>query len=311
MIVTVTLNPALDKTIQIDNFRISEVNRVISVREDAGGKGINVSNLVNSLGGDTIATGAVAGPVGDFIEKQLTKLGTPHDFVHTEGNTRTNTKVVDITLKTYTDINEPGVPLSEEVLNQIEEKIFKYATEDGIVVFSGSIPKNVGKDIYGRWIEKVKAKGIKTILDADGELLQKGLEAGPYLIKPNVHELEMLYDKKFETMEEAILFAKGLLKYGIEIIALSMGGDGCAFITKDKTYFAKAIPVEVKSTVGAGDSMVAALAYAIQKNTPLEEAIKLAVAAATASITNEGTQMGTKEQIEFWRDKVEFELLVL
>src|SRR5690606_19160042 len=156
-------------------------------------------------------------------------------------------------------------------LKQIEEKIFKYAIEDGIVVFSGSIPKNVGKDIYGRWIEKVKAKGIKTILDADGELLRKGIEAGPYLIKPNVHELEMLYDKKFETMEEAIQFAKGLLKYGIEIIALSMGGDGCAFITKDKTYFAKAIPVEVKSTVGAGDSMVAALAYAIQKNTPLEE----------------------------------------
>lgn len=311
MIVTVTLNPALDKTIQIDTFRISEVNRVLSVREDAGGKGINVSKLIHSLGGETIAVGAVAGAVGDFIEKQLDELGTPHDFVHTEGNTRTNTKIVDISLKTYTDINEPGTPLSQEALDQIEEKIFKYATEDGVVVFSGSIPSNVGKDIYGHWIKKVKAKGIKTILDADGELLKKGIEAGPYLIKPNIHELEMLYNKKFETREEAIRFAKNLLDYDIEIIALSMGGHGCAFITKDKIYFAKAIPVEVKSTVGAGDSMVAALAYAIQKNASLKEAIKLAVAAATASITNEGTQMGTKDQIEFWKDRVEFELLVL
>lgn len=311
MIVTVTLNPALDKTLILDTFYISEVNRVVSIREDAGGKGINVSNLITSLGGDTIATGVVAGPTGDFIEKQLTQLGTAYDFVHTEGNTRTNTKVVDIQNKTHTDINEPGVPLTNEALEQVEEKIFKHVEEDGIVVFSGSVPKNLGKDIYGKLITKVKQKGIKTILDADGELLQKGMEAGPYLIKPNINELEMLYGKKFSSMEETIRYAKDMLKYGIEIIALSMGADGCAFITKDKTYFAKAIPVEVKSTVGAGDSMVAALAYAIQQKTPFEEAIKLAVAAATASICNEGTQMGSKEQIEFWRDKVEFEVLAL
>lgn len=311
MIVTVTLNPALDKTIYVENFRIGEVNRVIDIREDAGGKGINVSNLIISLGGDTIATGAVAGPIGDFIENQLNKLGTKHDFIHTEGNTRTNTKMVDIKNKTHTDINEPGVPLTTEVLEKVEEKIFEHTTEDGILVFSGSVPKNVEKDIYGRLIKKAKEKGIKAILDADGELLRKGIEAGPYLIKPNINELEMLYGKTFENMKETIKYAKDILKYGIEIIVLSMGGDGCAFITNDKTYFAKALPVEVKSTVGAGDSMVAALAYAIQQKTPLEEAIKLAVAAATASISNEGTQMGSKEQIYYWKDKVEFEVLGL
>lgn len=230
MIVTVTLNPALDKTLILDIFNVSKVNRVLDIREDAGGKGINVSKLIAGLGGDTVATGVVAGPIGNFIKDQLSELKVAHDFVSTKGNTRTNTKIVDLKNKTHTDVNEPGTTFSRDVLEEVEEKLFEHLEDGGVAVFSGSVPRNVEKDIYRQWIQEAKMKGIKTILDADGELLESGIQAGPYLIKPNIHELEMLFNTKFESMEETLNYAKQLLKYDIEIIVVSMGEDGCAFI---------------------------------------------------------------------------------
>ena len=298
MILTVTLNPALDKTIILDTLKVGSVNRVCQVREDAGGKGINVSKMIRNLNEETLATGFLGGQTGILLRTQLDQMEIQHDFIEVDGNTRTNIKLVDKKNQIYTDINEPGAPLPENALQILEDTIFNRVGENDVMVFSGSIPQNVEKNVYGKWIGIAKSRGIKTILDADGEVLREGIKAGPYMIKPNIHELEMLLERRIETTQEVIQGARALLDEGVEIIVVSMGEQGSVFVTRDKTLLAEAIKIDVKSTVGAGDSMVGALAYAVSKGVDLEEGIKLAIAAATATIGNEGTEMGSLEQVK-------------
>ncbi|SHJ79457.1 fructose-1-phosphate kinase [Geosporobacter subterraneus DSM 17957] len=304
MVITVTLNPAMDKTIVLDTLKEGSVNRVCQERVDAGGKGINVSKMIRNLQGETLATGFLGGHTGAQIRSQLDQMGIKHEFVEVEGNTRTNIKIVDKEKCLYTDINEPGAPVSAKALKELEDSVFGPMTENDVIVFSGSTPQNVEKSIYGKWIAIAKSKGIKAILDADGEALREGIKAGPYMIKPNIHELEMYMERKIETTEQIIEAAQSLLKTGIEIIAVSMGEEGSVFVTRDKAFVAEALKIDVKSTVGAGDSMVGALAYAVSKKMTLEEGIKLAVAAAAATISNEGTKMGTLEQVEYLKEQV-------
>jgi 1-phosphofructokinase len=309
MIVTVTLNPALDKTIEIDDFSVGRVNREKRSRVDAGGKGINVSKVIKELGGKSIATGFLAGNSGNFIKEQLDKFQIQNDFVFTNGETRSNLKIVDLKNKTYTDINENGPMISEEDLENIEDKIGEYLVEGEVLVLSGSIPKNLNKDIYYKMIVSAKEKGAKVILDADGELLKEGIKAGPYLVKPNIDELERLYGIEINTKEEIIECAKRLFEYDIEVIVVSLGGDGSIFITKDITVMVDPIKVDVKSTVGAGDSMVAALAQSIDKNYPLDKVIRLAVASGTGAVMMEGTQAPSIDKVLKIFDEVKYKFI--
>ena len=175
MIITVTLNPAIDKTLEVDNCTINSINRVSSIKIDAGGKGINVSKVIKSLKGESIALGALAGSTGEFIKSYLDDEKIKNDFVFVGGETRTNIKIVDKVKNTNTDINEPGNSISEEEINRIKEKVFNDIKEDDILVLSGSVPQGVEKNIYEVWIKDAKKLGVKTILDANGELLKKGL----------------------------------------------------------------------------------------------------------------------------------------
>jgi 1-phosphofructokinase len=309
MITTVTLNPAVDKTIEIDNFSVGNVNRISSSRLDAGGKGINVSKVIQSLGGESRAVGILAGKNGEFISEYLDSIKIDNDFVFIDGETRINTKVVDKIKHTNTDINEIGPLVSAENLDKVCSKFYETAQKDSILILSGSIPKNVDKSIYKMWIEKAKLKGLKTILDADGELFKQGIEAGPYLVKPNINELEGLFNKKIDTTEEAIKAAKELLNYGIEIVVVSLGADGALFVKKDLVILASGITVEVKSTVGAGDSMVAALALSMDKGYDFEKAVKLSVACGTASVMTSGTQAANLSSIMELEKLVEFEYI--
>ncbi len=310
MIMTITLNPAVDKTIILDRLQVGNVNRIQRIREDAGGKGINVSKMIRSLNGKTLAMGFLGGNTGEFIRAELDKMGITHDFVEIHGNTRTNFKIVDIQNQTYTDINGSGAALPEYALEQLENKMYSCMREDDVIVFSGSIPLNVDKNIYAKWITKAKMKGVKTILDADGDMLREGITAGPYMIKPNIHELERLLDKRMDDVNDVICASRCLLDYGIKIIAVSMGGQGSVVVTKENTIIAEALKVDVKSTVGAGDSMVGALAYGISSNMVLEDVIILAIAAATASISNEGTRIGSLEQVNYWKEQVKIKSVV-
>lgn len=292
MIITVTLNPAIDKTVEVDNCTINSVNRVSSVKLDAGGKGINVSKVVKSLNGESIALGALAGRTGEFIKNYLDSEEIKNDFIFVNGETRTNIKIVDKVKGTNTDINEPGNSISEDDVKKIKENIFNNTKKDDILVLSGSVPQGVEKNIYELWIKEAKELGVKTILDADGELLKQGILAGPYLIKPNIHELEKLFDVKIDGINQVISLCKSIFDYGVNFIAVSLGSDGALFMNREKTIYAHGIKVKVKSTVGAGDSMVAALAFALDKGYSFERSVTLSVAAATAGVMTEGTTAG-------------------
>lgn len=309
MIITVTLNPAIDKTLEVDNCTIGSINRVSSIKIDAGGKGINVSKVIKSLQGESVAFGALAGSTGEFIKNYLDAEEIKNNFVFSEGETRTNIKIVDKLKKTNTDINEAGNSILEEDINRIKEKVFNYIKKDDILVLSGSVPQGVGKNIYEMWIKDAKKLGVKTILDADGELLKQGLLSGPYLIKPNIHELERLFDVKINGIEEIIRLSKSIFHYGVNMIVVSLGSEGALFLSGEKTIYAHGLKVAVKSTVGAGDSMVAALALALDKGYSFEKAVTLSVAAATAGVMTEGTTAGKLSDILSIEKQVVFEYL--
>ncbi|QAT63229.1 1-phosphofructokinase [Acidilutibacter cellobiosedens] len=297
MIWTVTLNPALDKTIEVNNFRIGSVNRASSIRIDAGGKGINVSKMVKTLGGKTKAFGILPGGNGRYIKGYLDRCGIENDFIFTEGETRTNIKVIDSLNHTNTDINEPGVNISYNKIKELEEKIFKGIDKNTLLVLSGSVPNDVPKDIYRRWINISRKFGVRTILDCDGELLKEGIKASPYLMKPNIDELQGLIGREIANINDMVLVSREILKLGVEIVVLSMGFKGALFIKKDCAIHAVGIKVDVKSTVGAGDSMVAALAYALDTGMNFEKAAAYSMAAATAKVTTSGTQMPNFDRI--------------
>ena len=309
MITTITLNPAVDKTIKVNNFSVGNVNRIEAIRLDAGGKGINVSKVIKNLGGKSKAMGILSGNSGKFIKEYLDSINILNDFVFTEGETRTNIKVVDEISHTNTDINEAGPQASEKDLALVSGKVFNNISSEDIIIFSGSVPSNVDKKIYGDWIKKAKAKGAKTILDADGELLKNAILAGPYLVKPNIDELEGMFNKKINGVKEAVEIAKSLLDYGIVIVVVSLGSEGAIFVNKEKSIYAHGLKVDVKSTVGAGDSMVAALAYSIEEGLSFEESVKLAVATGTANVMTSGTEASDIKTIIELEKQVTFEYL--
>lgn len=298
MIITVTLNPALDKTIEIHEFKIGSVNRIVSTRVDAGGKGINVSKVIKELQHKSLALGFLGGSSGNQIKNYLDDLDINNDFLFIKGQTRTNLKITDKVNNTHTDINENGPSLVEEDIINIKEKTMKYCNEDSLVVLSGSVPSGARSTIYAEMIKNIKNKGGKVILDADGELLIEGIKAGPYMVKPNIDELEKAFGINGDKEDEVIATAKKILDYGVKYVVISLGAKGSMFISNDKVAKVNGIKVEVKSTVGAGDSMVAALAIAVEKDYSFEEAIKLACATSTANVMTEGTQTGRFEDIE-------------
>lgn len=290
MIYTVTLNPAIDKTVVINHFRAGAVNRVESTREDAGGKGVNVSKCLKNLGAESVAAMILAGSVGEQLAAMLKELDIPTLPVWTDGKSRTNLKIIDPMNRANTDINEPGPVVSGALLERFKEKLGEKVQPGDIVILSGSLPAGVDKGLYGAWTAYFGSLGACVYLDADGEPMQKGIAQIPYLIKPNNDELAALLGKPSLSMEEMLAEGKRLLNTGIREIVISLGGEGALFISREGCYHAPALAVEVKSTVGAGDSVVAAMAYGQAKKLDREERIRLAVAMGAASVMQSGTQ---------------------
>ncbi|MFV9568160.1 1-phosphofructokinase [Thermoanaerobacter mathranii] len=306
MITTVTANPAIDRTIIVENLKLGSVNRVIRSRVDAGGKGINVAKNLKNLGDDVIALGFI-GPNAKYIIDCLEDEGVKTDFVKIKNETRTNIKISDISRGEVTDLNEYGPHVSEEEIELLKKSIFKYAKESKVLVLSGSLPQGLPKTFYKDIIREVKSGDLKIILDADKEALLYGIEEKPYMIKPNVQELEDVVGKKLESLEEVIEEGKKLKDSGIEIVAISVGSRGSIVITKEGIYRVKPVKVEVKGTVGAGDAYVAGFAHGIYKGLPIEKTIKIAAALATSVVMKEGTRAGTIEEVNALKDKIEIE----
>lgn len=304
MIRTVCLNPAIDKTIQVPGFTLDAVNRVTELRADAGGKGINVSKVVKELGGSSVAYALLAGDAGKTIRNMVEAAGIEVKAVEVEGETRTNTKIVDQQLHTNTDVNEPGPQVTEADLTALLDVLVADIQAGDTVILAGSIPAGAPVDTYATWVKACKDAGAKVFLDADGEVLAHGIDAGPSMIKPNDHELSGMVGRDLDTLDKIDAAAREIMAGGVEWVTVSMGGEGALFVTPEKSYKASSPKVKVGSTVGAGDSVVAAIAYAQDNGLDIIETIKLAVATGSANVSMSGTQAAPRTLVDSLIDQV-------
>lgn len=305
MIYTVSLNPAIDKTVYIDDFKINRVNRIKESLINAGGKGVNLSKIISNLGGTSTALLVLGKNSKDFFAKELRKSDINFNFFESGLQTRTNTKVVDSLNNTFTDINEKGDCLDGNILSEIDTYLKKHLKSKDALVLSGSIPKNTPTDIYNKWIALSNEVGAISILDAEGELLKSGIEANPYIIKPNIHELSSYCGKNLDNDTQIIEEARKILDKGVKIIIVSKGENGSLLITENKVLKAKGVCVNVKSTVGAGDAMLGGLVFKFLQDKDIISAFRLGIACSLATIQKEGTIMASKEEINKMLEKIE------
>ncbi|WP_072370428.1 1-phosphofructokinase [Thermophilibacter mediterraneus] len=309
MIYTVTLNPALDKTATVDGFVVDEVNRIGELREDPGGKGINVTKVIAKLGGTSRAVALLGGSVGGRIERMLAAEGIDVWAFEAHGETRTNLKVVDPRLDTHTDINEPGPVASVAQLDDMRSALVAELSPGDIVVLSGSLPKGAPVATYAAWARACSDAGAKVFLDADGDALVRGLDAHPYLVKPNDAELSRLCGERLGDTADVARRARELVEGGVRRVVVSMGGAGAVVVDGERALLARSPRVPVGSTVGAGDSVVAALAYAEERGMSLEQTMRLAMATGAANVMQSGTQAAERSQVDALVDRVVIEEL--
>lgn len=297
-VVTVTLNPALDKTVTVSSLKTGGLNRVKDIRMDAGGKGINVAKVLKKFEVDVLAAGLIAGFQGQLLLEYLEAEGIKTSFLKIPGETRTNLKIVEEKTKITTEVNEAGFLVTQEDLKRFSDNLLHLMDQTCILVLSGSLPPGVPETIYKDYIEIANAKGIKTILDADGKALEEGIKALPFAIKPNIHELENLAGCKLLEEKDVVLAGRHLIEKGINLVVISMGSEGAIVLNDKETYQVKTFPIKRESTVGAGDSMVATLAYALLNNKPLEEIAKWITTAGTITASKPGTQVCTLAEVQ-------------
>lgn len=288
MIYTVTLNPAVDKTALSPGFAAGRVNRLSRLRLDAGGKGVNVSKVLHSLGCASVALGFAGGRTGELLRRALSEAGVEADLVPAQGETRTNLKIADPQTGVCTDINEPGQNPGEEALRELETRLFSRARAGDAVVLAGGLPEGVPDGIYADWTRRLKAAGVWVAVDADGERLRLAAAERPDLVKPNDAELrEMLGlpDQEIPTLARA---ARELCRAGVGMAAVTLGARGALFVRGGDVLLARGPEVRAVSTAGAGDTVTACLTYAHARGLSPEEAARLAVGAATAKVLREG-----------------------
>ena len=286
MIYTITFNPALDYIVKMDEFNLGHVNRSNNEFVYAGGKGINVSIVLNNLEVKSKALGFIAGFTGDEIERRVREFGCDTDFIKLkEGMSRINVKIkADV----ESEINGGGPDISSEALEELYKKLDTLIAGD-ILVLAGSIPKTMPTDIYERIMKRLQEKDVKFIVDTTGESLLKVLKYNPFLIKPNHHELGELFGVKLNNKEEVIEYAKKLKDMGAQNVIISMAGDGAVLIDSNGGVTTSNVPKGVvKNSVGAGDSMVAGFIAGYLNSEKIEDGFKLGVATGSASAFSEG-----------------------
>lgn len=288
MIVTVTLNPAVDKVCLVDSLLIGDVNRIRESSSVAGGKGINVAKVLRQFHLPVACLGFLGGYSGRLIEDTMTKLGAECHFTDTKGDTRTNTSLLGGDGH-VTELLEPGPNITEKELAGFRKE-FLYACEQcELMVLSGSIPQGVPDDIYAQLITECNRAGIKTLLDTSGEPLKKGILARPAMIKPNKKELEYLVGKRLSDRASIAKEAKALVAQGIEKVVVSLGEEGLLYVDKVQEIFEPAKKVKTVNTVGCGDSVVASFCMSEISGEEADIAVKKAVALAAANAATKGS----------------------
>ncbi|MUV36432.1 6-phosphofructokinase [Lentibacillus sp. JNUCC-1] len=284
MIYTLTLNPSLDYILQLDDLQTGRLNRVDKTFKFPGGKGINVSQVLKTLGIDSVTLGLIGGFTGDRLCQLLHKKDIRTDFIQVEEDTRINVK---IKAQEETELNAKGPTCSQEKYQALTDQIKKLTTND-MLILSGSIPSTLPDTTYEQLAGICYEQGTPFVVDAEGDLLKRVLPYKPFLIKPNHHELGELFDTKVTTAEEAIPYGRKLIQDGAQHVLVSLAGNGAVLISKDKTFITSAPRGNIVGSVGAGDSMVAGFIAGYHASHSTYEAFKLSVAAGSATAFSNG-----------------------
>lgn len=298
MIATVTANPCIDKTVEVEKFDLYKMNRVRVLRTDFGGKGINVSIALHNLGAKTVCLGFNFPDGREALENQLKGKDIPHHFLEVPGELRLCTKIFDRSLKHTIEMNEYGSGVAPENGTRLIEQAAETAKKCSFITLSGSLPAGLGEDFYLQCARAVHqaAPACRIVVDAEKKLLLKALETPLSFIKPNIHEFQDTFGCAVDSMEEldrAVL--KVLDRYELEMICVSLGADGAYLADRESAWRCRSPRVEVRSIQGAGDSVVAGMCLALEQGLPPEEVLHYGMAAAGDSISREGTLLCERE----------------
>lgn len=298
MILTVTMNAAIDKRYVVKRFEEGQVNRVTTCTYTPGGKGLNVSKPASIAGAEVVATGFVGGHAGDYIVDSLKNFGIKSEFYHMNEESRSCINIWNEEKREQTEFLEPGFTVSEKDFDKFMEKFEKLIVQADVVAISGSLPKGLDGTAYQRMVKAVKDAGKKVILDTSGNLLEMGIKAKPTMVKPNIDEIRMLTGSHCDTREELVEAAQKIHRAGIEVVVISLGGEGSVLVCDNGVYRAVVPKIDAVNTVGCGDSMIAGFALGFEKNLPIEETLKLASAISAAAALREETGFFVKEDME-------------
>lgn len=304
---TITLNPAIDRTVTIPDFAAGKVNRVEKVEQNPGGKGVNVAVTLADADHAVAATGFLGRENDAAFEQLFARKRIDDQFVRIAGQTRVGIKIVDPSLQQTTDINFPGLSPSaadrDALLSRLE------AIDATWVVLAGSLPPSVDDAIYRDLIAALASRGCTVALDTSGEPLRLALEAAPRIVKPNIHELEALLGEPLPTRAAVVTAARELLARGVGLVVVSMGADGALFVSPGEVLLARPPRVTVRSTVGAGDAMVAGIVSAHLRGLPLAGAARLATAFSVDAISRIGAGLSGLESVGAIAERVAVEEL--
>ncbi len=300
MIITVTLNAAIDKTLAVPNFRLGRRHRAVEQTAMAGGKGVNVARTLRALGQPVIATGVAGGPTGTRIVENLTEEGILNDFVRIREESRTSTAVVDPTSGEQTEINEHGPHVSDGELELFVDKLLYLAKGAAVCVLAGSLPRGVDAELYGRIIDEMKRLGVTTVLDAEGEPMRAATKRGPDVVSPNELEAEGLVGYEFSDEEDRRSGVREMVEMGARESIMTLS-DGCLALLGDgerRVYRATLEPLEPVSAVGSGDAFLAGFVAARYGGRSHEDALRFAVACGAESTQHFGAGRVEQREVE-------------
>ncbi|RPJ28621.1 MAG: 1-phosphofructokinase family hexose kinase [Chloroflexi bacterium] len=305
MILCLNLNAAIDKTIVVSSFTVDKIHRPESVISLAGGKGCNVARALKTLGEEPVVYGWVGGFAGQFIEKELQQEGIQTDFIHTDFESRTCTSILDREKQTMTEIYEMGEPVPLEKIAQLRIQIQATIRNYKAVTLSGSLPPGVPPDFYAGVIEIARQAQVLTFFDTSGDALRKGLEAGPFFVKPNETEVKSLLGvEQNESLDFVQAAVEVSTKYKTNVL-LSLGERGAIAARGQEAFVVQSPTVRAKSAVGSGDCTLAGLTHGLLHGFSFEEAVTCSVAAGTANTLTIGAGQFTIEDFERLRGQVQ------
>ena len=301
MIITVTLNAAIDKTLAVPNFRLGRRHRSVEQTSRAGGKGVNVARALKALGQPVIATGVAGGPTGTRLVEQLTEEAILNDFVRIREESRTSTAVVDPTSGEQTEINERGPSVSEGELELFADKLLYLAKGAGVCVFSGSLPRGVEPGLYARLIEEMRRLGVTTVIDSEGEPLRLGMRGEPTVVTPNEREAEELVGHEFADEEDRLVAAREMVELGAKEAVMTLP-TGCVALVGEAERQLHRVTLEPLeqpvSAVGSGDAFLAGYVSARYGGQSPEECLRFGVACGAESTQHFGAGVLDPRKVE-------------